>query len=149
MKHASEGNWFNGLPPGEQASMAQYKFKDKEAFSQRMATDYLGSIEDWVKVLPEITFSDFRAAWFIKSRAATLLSGSQVTEAAEREAFHKKALEMTEKEVRGAITLILKDLATVPIGNDESAREWVATEGLRRTYGPSNLAPRRLRHSQV
>ena len=53
--------------------MAQYKFGSKEVFSRRMATDHLGSLKDWVNILPEITHSDFKAAWFIKSRAAALL----------------------------------------------------------------------------
>jgi hypothetical protein len=144
LTHAGTGNWFKRLPPEEQALMAQYKFGSKEAFSRRMATDLLGSIQDWVNILPELTHSDFKAAWFIKSRAAALLPDAQETEAADREEFQDKALETTEKEVRQAITWITDELATLPVGNNISATEWVATEGLRRTYGlPKRLSSHR------
>jgi hypothetical protein len=136
LTHAGTGNWFKRLPPEEQALMAQYKFGSKEAFSRRMATDLLGSIQDWVKILPELTHSDFSAAWFIKSRAAALLPNDQEKEAADREAFHDKALETTEAEVRTVITGLKHLLKRLPKSHRTPEMEWVLTEGLRRTYAP-------------
>ena len=116
--------------------MAQYKFGSKEAFSRRMTTNCLGGMKEWKEVLPEITHSDFRAAWFIKSRAAALLPDGQETEAADREAFQDKALETTEAEVRTVITGLKHLLKRLPKSERTPEMEWVLTEGLRRTYAP-------------
>jgi hypothetical protein len=125
--------------------MAQYKFGSKEAFSRRMATDGLWRIKDWMEVLPEITYSNHSVAWFIKSRASTLLSPDQRARAAEREPaehqpFHKKALGSSKREVSTEVQKAWNELARLPKDQRPHAKEWAATRLLREKYGPEYLA---------
>jgi hypothetical protein len=143
LTHKGTRDLLKSLPPEEKASIVQYKFGSKEAFSQRLVTDTLATIEEWKEVLPEITYSDFRAAWFIKTRAATLLPDDKQTEAADLEAFHKQALKTTEAEVRTKIADLKIELAKLPKNQQTLAREFVLTEPLRSTYGPNHLTRHR------